>query len=112
MRNLDYLNQYRKPLMGFMGDSYNGMFEFKILGSPVRVIASNGESWEHVSISHASRTPSWEMMQKLKEMFFEDDEVVMQLHPKKSEYKNIHKHCLHLWRPINQEIPTPPVELV
>ena len=46
-------------------------------------------------------------MCKIKELFFEDEEVVMQLHPKKSEYVNNHEHCLHLWRPIDSEIPIP-----
>jgi len=32
---------------------------------------------------------------------------VMQIHPRKSEYVNCHPYVLHLWRPINQVIPTP-----
>lgn len=35
-----------------------------------------------------------------------------QLHPAKSEYVNIHPYCLHLWRPLEREIPMPPVEFV
>ena len=51
-------------------------------------------------------------MCEIKSMFFEDDEVVMQLHPKKTEYVNNHNYCLHLWKPIGKEIPTPPSILV
>ena len=32
----------------------------------------------------------------------------MQLHPKKEDYVNNMEYCLHIWKPINQEIPTPP----
>lgn len=51
-------------------------------------------------------------MSVVKDMFFEEEEAVMQLHPKKSEYVNNHPNCLHLWRPTNGEIPTPPMYLV
>lgn len=32
----------------------------------------------------------------------------MQLHPAKENYINNMPYCLHIWRPINQKIPTPP----
>lgn len=112
MRNLSHLDKYRIPLFGSLGDEYNGAFKLKIKGETYYVIASNGEGWEHVSISHKHKIPSWKTMCELKDLFFHEDEVVMQLHPKKSEYVNKHKNCLHLWKPINQEIPTPPKHLV
>lgn len=113
MKNLNYLNEYRVKMKdGIDGDEFNGMFEMKIKGSPVRIVASNGLGWEHVSVSHPNRIPSWETMCEVKKMFFEDEEVVMQLHPKKSEYVNIAKTCLHLWRPLGTEIPTPPKFMV
>lgn len=113
MKDLNYLNEYRVKFKdGINGDEHNGMFRLKVNGSPVTVIASDGMDWEHVSVSHSNRIPSWETMCKIKEMFFEDDEVVMQLHPKKSEYINNCEYCLHLWRPLKAEIPTPPLVLV
>lgn len=112
MKNLSYLDKYRLELYGMMGDEYNGAFELKIKGETYNVIASNGGGWEHVSISHKRKIPSWSTMCLLKDMFFEEDEVVMQIHPRKSEYINTHKNCLHLWKPIDQEIPTPPKEMV
>ena len=49
---------------------------------------------------------------KMKEIFWKDDEVCMQLHPKKEDYVDNMRFCLHIWRPINQEIPTPPSIMV
>ena len=48
----------------------------------------------------------------MKEIFWRDDEVCMQLHPKKEEYVNNHNYCLHIWRPIDKEIPMPPSVMV
>lgn len=59
-----------------------------------------------------NRCPKWNEMCIIKEMFFEDDEVVMQLHPKKEDYVNDHPYCLHLWKPQEVEIPTPPTFMV
>jgi hypothetical protein len=113
MKNLNYLNEYRVKFKdGNSGDEFNGMFQLRINGSPATIIASNGLGWEHVSISHTNRIPSWETMCKVKELFFEDNEVVMQLHPRKEDYVNNHPYCLHLWKPIDQDIPTPPIKLV
>ena len=113
MKDLSYLNEYRVKLKdNFIGDEHNGVFKLRVSGSPVCIIASDGIGWEHVSVSHNNRIPSWETMNKVKEMFFEDDEVVMQLHPSKEDYINNFNYCLHLWRPIGKEIPTPPKILV
>ena len=76
----------------------------------VSVIWSNGGGWEHVSICPYKKdyTPSWEEMCKLKDLFFNEDEVVVQYHPAKSEYVNNLPNCLHLWRPTRETMPTPP----
>lgn len=111
MKNLNYLNEYRYELFkGVLGDEHNGSFLIPIDNKQFFVIASDGLGWEHVSVSikDVQRCPKWNEMCKIKDMFFEDEEVVMQLHPKKSEYVNIHDYTLHLWRPINKEIPVPP----
>lgn len=76
-------------------------------------IASKGGGWDHVSVSIKSdvrkvdRCPTWEEMCFLKDLFFDKDKVVMQLHPAENDYVNNHPHCLHLWRPQNAVIPTP-----
>lgn len=78
------------------------------------VIWSNGGGWEHVSIAPYKRSyvPSWADMCNLKNMFFKNDEVAVQYHPAKDEYVNNVSNCLHLWRPINTKLPTPPPILV
>ena len=76
------------------------------------LLASDGAAFEHVSVSLPDRCPTWGEMCKFKDMFWDDDDCVMQLHPPKSEYVNNHPYCLHLWRPIGQDIPQPNHELV
>ena len=48
----------------------------------------------------------------LKDIFFNEDDTVVQYHPAKSEYVNNVPNCLHLWRPINDVMPTPPSIMV
>jgi hypothetical protein len=64
--------------------------------------------WEHVSVSLKNRCPNWQEMCFVKDLFWNEDEVVMQLHPAKKDYVNHHEYCLHLWRPTKVEIPLPP----
>jgi hypothetical protein len=78
----------------------------------LHVMASDGMGWEHVSVSLNHRTPHWREMGCIKDVCWDADDVVMQSHPAKSEYVNQHEHCLHLWRPVGQVIPTPPKALV
>jgi len=92
-----------------------GMGEIYKIGKPFcSVIWSNGGGWEHVSIAPYKRSyvPSWEDMCRLKDMFFRDDEVAVQYHPAKSEYVNNMPNCLHLWRPLDAQMPTPPAIMV
>lgn len=76
------------------------------------LIASDGMGWEHVSISHPIYTPSWRVMCAVKGLFWSGEDAVVQFHPPKSEYVNNHENCLHLWRPEDGKIPTPPSILV
>ena len=72
--------------------------------------------WEHVSVSARARngtrtrTPNWAEMCQVKDLFWDDEDVVMQLHPRRSVYVNNHPNVLHLWQ--RQPIPEPPPELV
>lgn len=88
-------------------DGNNGMFIVKTAKGALRVIASDGMGWEHVSVSLANRTPTWEEMCMIKGMFWSDEDCVVQFHPPASEYVNNHAHCLHLWRPIGGTFPMP-----
>lgn len=58
------------------------------------------------------RTPSWKEMAYVKRLCWDAEDVVVQFHPRESEYVNCHPHVLHLWRPRCAVIPTPPPELV
>jgi len=118
-------NRIRGGVMGSdPGAGNNGAFalppEEESLGAGQRVrlwvIASDGLGWEHVSV-HAvegrrSRTPTWDEMCLVKDLFWDEEDVVMQLHPRRSEYRNCHEHTLHMWRPIGIEIPCPAPILV
>ena len=66
----------------------------------LKVIAAiEPDGWEHVSVSLPGRDPFWAEMCFIKDLFFDDEDCVYQLHPKHSEYVNLHKHCLHMWKP-------------
>lgn len=100
----------------------NGAFFVKQTpaGPTLRIIASDGSddeavsygSWEHVSVSHAMRTPTWEEMAFVKDLFWGEDECVVQFHPPKSQYVNHHPHCLHLWKRRGTDFALPPSLLV
>jgi hypothetical protein len=110
--------------------------------------ASDGEGWEHVSISikkqvrkvrkahkavygtvthpgsvhvhreiaeelqEVERCPTWEEMCYLKSVFWGSGDVVIQFHPAEKDYVNVHPNCLHLWRPVGVELPTPDPSMV
>ena len=114
MRNLNRFNpaRIRHPLTGDVGDAYNGAFQIGVNGVLLSVIASNGRGWDHVSVSLANRCPTWNEMERVKRLFFRDDETAMQLHVPPSDHKNCHPYCLHLWRPHDAEIPRPPSIMV
>jgi hypothetical protein len=116
MRNLHLLDVYRDVSRaviehyGSTGDEATGAF---LVPSPLdsagmRVIASSGEGWDHVSVSRANRCPNWQEMEHVKRLFFKDDETAMQLHVPPADHINMHPNCLHLWRPLTQPIPMPP----
>ena len=99
---------------GSTADGWNGLFRIVIDGRLILVIRSDGEGWQHVSVSEErSRKPvPWDIMCKVKDLFFEDEDVVVQFHPKKSQYVNNHPGCLHLWRCTSKEFPTPEAIMV
>ena len=60
----------------------------------------------------ANRCPTWDEMCLVKDIFWQDDECVIQFHPPKSEYVNLHPYCLHLWKKIGEKADLPPKEFV
>jgi hypothetical protein len=91
---------------------------FMIAGPKGRtlVIMSSGVdtdwNWEHVSVSVRGRNPTWDEMCYVKNLFWDEEECVIQYHPPKDRYVNYHPFCLHLWRPLNAAVPMPPQILI
>jgi hypothetical protein len=88
-------------------------------GERLVIVASGGDAddiesqgWEHVSVSTRRRCPNWQEMCFVKDLFWEPEECVMQLHPPQSQWVNNHSYCLHLWRSRREAIPQPPANLV
>ena len=82
-------------------------------GGLLRVISSDGGmGWEHVSVSCAGRCPTWEEMDFVKNVFWNEEETVVQYHPPRSKHVNYHPYCLHLWKKNGKEYELPPEMLV
>lgn len=93
-------------------DGGNGWLQLPS-GKTGSVIWSNGGGWEHVSFAPlGSKTASWEDMCEIRKMFWGETGWVVEFHPPEDEYVNNKKNCLHLWRPIDEELPTPPSFMV
>lgn len=92
----------------------NGAFCLMIKGIITFCVASDGGDWEHVSVSlpGRDRTPTWEHMCLVKEVFWRPEDCVIQFHPAARDYVNYHPFCLHLWRPSKELFPTPPAIFV
>ncbi len=97
-------------------DGNNGVFIIpaKFTNLKLFCIASDGMGWEHVSVSllGSKRCPVWEEMCYVKDLFWSEEDCVIQYHPRKEDYVNVHPYCLHLWRPVGLNIPTPPKFMV
>lgn len=100
------------PMASDDGIGNAGAFEIRILSKTFFVIASDAHGWEHVSVSTKNRCPSWDDMTRIKGIFWDENDTVIQFHPPKSEYVNNHPYCLHLWKPMEHDIPLPPSILV
>ncbi len=87
-----------------------GRADIHIGGWDGSVIWSYGGGWEHVSVAPYQKriTPSWDDMCRLKDLFFLEDEDVIQIHPSKAEYVNNIPNCLHLWRCTYKDMVLPP----
>lgn len=113
-------NKYRLRNSLFLAsdDSYgnNGMFiipHYRVADYFFAVQASDGEGWEHASVSltmkkkNVERCPTWEEMCYVKDLFWDKEDTVIQYHPAEKNYVNMHKYVLHLWRPVDIELPLP-----
>lgn len=74
-------------------------FSIPFEGRQLVVIASDWGRWQHVSVSLDNRCPNWREMCFIKDLFWDEEEECIQFHPPKSEYIDLHKYCLHIWKP-------------
>lgn len=113
MRTIDEIRASKRVIVkdvtldGFVGE----IVFYKWRGS---LVVSTGAGWEHVSVAPYKRsyTPSWDDMCNIKDIFWNDDEAVIQIHPPKAEYVNNMPNCLHLWRCSYMPMLLPPSVLV
>lgn len=116
------LDEYRivHPTLGGTpaGASY-GAFRILLRTCVLKVISSGScvdnpeaDGWEHVSVSIASRCPTWDEMCFVKRLFWGEDETVVEFHPKRSMYVNKMPYCLHMWKRADREYELPPAMFV
>ena len=113
MRTFEEIKTYSRLKVKNIGkDGGMGMISFPMwTGS---IVWSYGAGWEHVSVSPLTHKimPSWDEMCIIKDIFWNDEEAVIQIHPPKSQYVNNMKNCLHLWRCSYKDMLLPPSCLV
>ena len=99
---------------GNIGDATCGAFfvPSPVDGKDMRVIASSADGWDHVSVSRMTRCPYWPEMEAVRKLFLGANVAAMQLHLPDSEHINYHPYCLHIWRPMDGDIPRPPEWMV
>ena len=103
------------PMASSKDYGFNGAFFVDhptLFGQRFKIVCSDGEGWEHVSVSLPDRCPTWDEMCYIKSLFWGPHEAVIQIHPPQDDYVNNANFCLHLWRPVNQVLPLPPSCLV
>ena len=80
-------------------------------------VAADRMDWEQVAVflvdgelNDVQRCPTWEEMCFVKELFWDEEDTVLQFHPKRSEYVNYHPYMLHLWKVAFLDHALPPRE--
>lgn len=127
-KDLSHLEKFRHtkpgtPMATKEGDRF-GVFYIQNARTMFILILDDGTGcegvgatgWEHLSLRakdySGERVPTWSEMCWAKNLFWDEEECVAQLHPPKSEYVNAHPHVLHLWRETGKDFPRPPSILV
>ncbi len=59
--------------------------------------------WVHLSVSRKSRMPEYADLQMVQRFFLDENKPAYQVFPKKSEHRNLHNFCLHLWQPLGND---------
>jgi hypothetical protein len=85
---------------------------FRIPNGSIRntiiVTASDEFEWERVTVSKKYESPTWDEMCKIKDLFWDVNDYVLQYHPPRRICSNYTSYSLDLWRPIGGDIPLPP----
>ena len=96
------------PLASDWRNGWEGAFFVSYKNATLAIISSHGDGWDHVSVSLERRTPTWEEMCYVKDLYFNEEECVIQYHPPKSVYKNVNPYTLHMWRKQGENWELPP----
>ena len=95
---------------------FNGVFLVQgPCGCKLDIGAETGieSGWEHVSVStDRHRSPNWQEMCFVKDLFWGEEECVIQYHPPASQYVKNDRYRLHMWKPCRFSVPTPPASLI
>lgn len=106
MKDFDDLEQERN--LKIFGVTLGGGFgEVSMAGKPfAEATWVSGNTWEHVCITpkQGCRTLKFVEMCFLKDIFFKDEETVLQTLPEKTNYINNAQNSIHLWRPLHSEM--------
>ena len=98
-------NEETEPLVTLgCSVAIDGFYVDPVTRRTYRFVFSDEPNFEHLSVSCRGRTPSWDEMCRFKDMFWKDEEECVEFHPSKSDYVNLHEHCLHIWR-FKHELP-------
>jgi hypothetical protein len=95
-------------------DGFNGAFLVPLEGELWFIIASDKLGWKHVSVSNSQKKvlPNWTIMSRVKGCFFGDDEAAVIYLPSKEDHINDHPYTHHLWMPLDEPMPKPPIVFV
>lgn len=113
MRSLEEIKKCKRLIIiEEAEDGFSGIIHMPLWKGSI--IVSWGMGWDHVSVAPEKLriVPDWDSMCMLKDIFFKDDEAVIQIHPPKDEYVNNMPNCLHLWRWNEGEMTLPPSFMV
>jgi hypothetical protein len=95
-------------------EGWNGCFIVPVNGQLWQVMLSDHYGWRHLSATNTQRRqlPPWEVMTRLKDLFFADEETCVLYIPAKGDYINEHPYVHHLWSSLEEPLLKPPVVLV
>ena len=109
MRDIEEIK--RNPRLRNIKESMDGFIaDIRLCGWNGSVIFSYEGGWEHCSVSpYVKRiVPDYDALCQLKNVFWSEDEDVIQVFPRKENYVNNLSNCLHLWRCYYTDMILPP----